>query len=226
MDERVDAVLFDVDNTLCEYRRTGAEILDVAFDRVGVDHFFTGAEYNARYSEFTDQSDSIEDLRERCFAAFARERGYDPEIGRDIARAFADERDHENVRFLDGARETLETLHGEVPLAAVTNGAPEMQSAKLRGLGITDYFETVVYAGYDTPAKPAPDPFHTALETLEVTPDRAVHVGDSLGSDIAGAHAAGVGSAWLPGTDAPDTPDPTPDYVLDSVADVTRPWRE
>ena len=226
MNERVDAVLFDVDNTICEYRRTGSEILDVAFEEVGVDHFFTGAEYNARYGEFTDESDSVEDLRERCFAAFARERGYDPDVGREIARAFAAERDHENVRFLDGAQETLETLRGEVPLAAVTNGAPEMQAAKLRGLGITDYFETIVYAGYDAPAKPAPDPFHRALEPLGVSPERAVHVGDSLGSDIAGAQAAGVGSAWLPGDDAPATPDPTPDYVLESLTEMTRPWRE
>jgi len=225
MNERVDAVLFDVDNTLCEYRRTGAEILDVAFDRVGVDHFFTGAEYNERYSEFTDESDSVEDLRERCFAAFARERGYDPEVGRDVARAFADERDHGNVRFVEGARETLETLRGEIPLAAVTNGAPEMQSAKLAGLGVTDYFQAVVYAGYDTPAKPSPEPFHTALGALGVNPERAVHVGDSLGSDVAGAHAAGVGSAWLPGDDAPETPDPQPDYVLESLSDLARPWR-
>ncbi|MFC7134249.1 MULTISPECIES: HAD family hydrolase [Salinibaculum] len=224
MTGRLDAVLFDVDNTLCEYRRTGADILDVAFERVGVDHFFTAAEYNDRYGEFTDESDSVADLRERCFSTFARERGYDPDVGRAVARVFADERDHTNVRFVDAARETLDALHGEVPLAAVTNGAPEMQTAKLAGLGVTDYFETVVYAGYDTPAKPSPEPFHAALDHLGVVPERALHVGDSLGSDVAGARAAGVGAAWFPGDQDPTAPDPEPDYVLESIADLTDLW--
>ncbi len=224
MNERPKAVLFDVDNTICEYRRSGAELLDIAFDRVGVDHFFTKREYNARYSEFTDESENMEDLRERCFATFARERGYDPEVGREVARVYAANRDHGNVQFLGGARETLETLRGEVPLAAVTNGAPAMQSVKLDALGIDDYFETIVHAGYDTPAKPSPKPFQTALASLDVSPDRAVHVGDSLGTDIAGAHAAGIGSAWLPGDDTPANPDPQPDYVLDSLLELTRLW--
>ncbi|PSQ56909.1 haloacid dehalogenase, partial [Halobacteriales archaeon SW_7_71_33] len=32
----VETVLFDLDDTLCTYRRSGAELLSLAFDRVGV----------------------------------------------------------------------------------------------------------------------------------------------------------------------------------------------
>jgi len=62
------------------------------------------------------------------------------------------------------------TLRERYRVAAVTNGGPDMQRAKLRGLGIHDHFETVVFAGYDVAAKPDPEPFHTALDFLGSTP--------------------------------------------------------
>ncbi|PSQ32517.1 haloacid dehalogenase, partial [Halobacteriales archaeon SW_10_68_16] len=118
--------------------------------------------------------------------------GRDPDLGRSVARAYAEARDHTDVRPLPGARETLEHLQESVALGAVTNGSPAMQSTKLDTLGFGEYFETVVHGGYDAPAKPAPDPFHAALDALGVAPGRAVHVGNSVASDVAGAKRAGV----------------------------------
>ncbi len=220
------AVLFDLDDTLCTYRRGGGELLEAAFDRVGVDPIFTVHEYHERYPEFVDDSDGVRDLRRACFAALAADAGRDPEVGRAVARAFADERDHGNVDPLPGAAEAVERLADEYRLGLVTNGGPEMQSRKLSALGLADAFETVVYAGYDVPAKPAPDPFDRALETLSTAPERAVHVGNSLSSDVAGANAAGVASAWL-GDDRPDDDlDPTPDYRLTALRELLDPpWR-
>jgi FMN phosphatase YigB (HAD superfamily) len=221
----VEAVLLDIDDTICEYRRTSSDILSVAFDEVGVEPFFTAAEYNERYGDFADESESIQDLRERCFASIAGDRGYDRDVGRSVARVFADERDHGNVRFQPGAREAVENLTGTVPLGAVTNGAPGMQSTKLDALGITDHFETIVYGGYDAPAKPAPDPFYLALDALDVSPARTVHVGNSLSSDVAGAKKAGVRAAWLKNGEEPAATDsPEPDYVLDSMAELPGLW--
>ncbi|NHN47251.1 HAD family hydrolase [Halostella sp. JP-L12] len=220
----VDAVLFDLDDTLCEYRRGVEELLDAAFDDVGVEPFFEASEYYARYDEFMEQTDSMVDLRRECFAAIAEERGRDPEAGRALADAYAAERDHANVRPLPGAGEAVEALAADHRLAVLTNGAPEMQSEKLSQLPFRDAFDEVVHAGYDTPRKPEPDPFHHALDLLDATPERAVHVGNSLTTDVPGAHAAGVRSAWL--SDGSE-PDPVPDYRLDSLHDlVTPPWLE
>lgn len=224
MSPPVEAVLFDIDNTLCEYRRSATELLPLAFEDAGVDPFFEAADYYARYGEFTDESADVQDLRERCFAAIARDRDRDPETGRAVARAYAARRDHANVFAPDGAREALETIADEYAVAAVTNGGPEMQSTKLAALDLADHFPTVIHAGYDAPAKPAPEPFFAALDALDVSPDRAVHVGDSLESDVAGARAAGLRAAWLRNGDGPGEHDP--DYVLTSIRDLAeRPWR-
>lgn len=222
----IDVVLFDLDDTICEYRRPGDAILDVAFDRVGVDPFFTIDAYYAIYDDHVDATGSVDENRERCFAAIADEAGLDPAIGRAVARAYAAERDQANVRFRPGAREAVSFLGEEHALGIVTNGAPDMQAQKLDALGIARSFDVIVHAGYDAPSKPAPDPFHHALRRFDATPERAVHVGDSLSSDVAGAHAAGVQSVWVPVAERDPTPDPMPHYVLESLHDLKEPpWR-
>ena len=220
MSGSVTAVLFDVDGTICEYRRSADEILDVCFDTVGVDRCFGKREYVGRYAEFTDDAADIREARRGCFAALAEEAGHDAETGHAIAATFAEERDHGNVDFLPGAERAIDVLGEQYPLGVVTNGDPWMQSQKLDGLGITDAFDRVVHAGYDAPAKPAPEPFHLALEGLGVEGGDVVHVGNSLLSDVPGAKAAGIEAAWLDdGSDHRGEPD----YILGSMHDLLEP---
>lgn len=209
-----DAVLFDLDDTLVEYERGQAELLAAAFDDVGVDPFFDAAEYVRRFDEFADDADGVDDLRRNCFAAIAAERDRDPGTGRAVADAYAAERDHSRVRLLPGALDALDAV-SEHRVGLVTNGAREMQRQKLEGAGLDGRFETVVYAGADTPSKPHPEPFRRATAALGVDPERTLHVGNSLSSDVAGAHAAGVRSAWVPADDG--TPDPEPDYAFENL---------
>jgi HAD superfamily hydrolase (TIGR01509 family) len=225
----IDAVLFDLDGTLCEYCRSNDELLDLAFGRLGLDAPFSGEEYYDRFDELYHERPVNGDLgrfRERCFATLAEEAGLDPEVGREAARIYTEERDPGNVRALSGADEALSRTGEHHPIALVTNGPPETQDRKLAALGFRDAFETVVYAGYDTPAKPDPTPFHRALEAIGATPERAVHVGDSLSADVAGAHAAGLASTWVAnGSRREVTPIPTPDYVIGGPGDLlTPPW--
>lgn len=214
---QLDAVLFDLDDTLCRYRRSGSELLEAAFKRTGHEPFITREEYHARYPEFVDDSDSMADLRERCFAAIAESKGRDAAAGRRVARAYADERDHGDVEPLPGVEAAVEAV-SELPLGLVTNGSPEMQAPKLAALELTDAFDVVVHAGYDAPAKPDPEPFEVALSALDARADRMVHVGNSLESDVAGAHAAGVRSAWL--SDAGDPSGHEPDHTLASLEEL------
>lgn len=224
----VDTVLFDLDGTLLEYERSSGEVLELAFEAAGLDPFFTETDYYRVYDDHLDESDGIEDLRERAFESLAREQDREPEHGRAVAQAFTEERDQTRVRVFDGAHETLDHLRREHRLGLVTNGDREMQSQKLRGGGLTDYFDTVVHGGSDAPAKPDPDGFHLALDHLGATPDRAVYVGNSLTTDVPGAHAAGLRSVWfaMDGVDV-SNPDPRPHYTVRSLYEVReRPWLE
>jgi putative hydrolase of the HAD superfamily len=225
MNEPVEAVLFDLDDTLCVYEQTAEEVLADAFEAVGVEPFFDGEEYVTRFDEFVDAGETVAEIRRACFAAFAEETGHNRETGRDLAAAYAKRRDPGGVEFLPGAREALDALSG-YRFGIVTNGDPELQSPKLDSLGIEDRFEVVVHGGVEAAYKPNPEPFHVALDELDVDPDRAVHVGNSLESDVRGAIAAGIGAVWVPRGDSHAHPEPQPHYVcetLETVAD--EPWR-
>ena len=221
----IDAVVFDLDDTLCAYRRHGREVLAEAFERADVEPFFGIEDYYAVYEAYAGAADTIEAGRALCFAGLAEEAGRDPAVGRAVASAFDELRDHSDVQFLPGAREAVESLGAAYPLALVTNGAPRMQATKLEALGLGDAFATVVHGGHDAPAKPSPEPFHLALEAVAVEPDRAVHVGNSRAADVAGAKAAGLHAAWLEGGDVddPSGPLPEPDYVLGSLHELCEP---
>jgi putative hydrolase of the HAD superfamily len=217
----VDAVLFDLDDTLCAYRRPGAELLNLAFDAVGVDRLFTVEEYHRRYDALLGECEEMVAFRERCFAELATENGHDPDLGRAVARAYASEREQSAVEPLAGAVDAVEALAADHRLGLVTNGAREWQRTKLESLGVADSFETTVFAGFDAPAKPAPEPFEVALDDLRVAADRAVHVGNSLTTDVAGAHAAGLRSVWL--REDGREPSDDPHHVVDAPAELVEP---
>lgn len=222
----IDTVVFDLDDTLCEYRRSGAEVLDLAFERVGVEPFFTVEDYYGVFEDHASRGDPVADIRSRCFAALAAEAGHDPAVGRRIADIYRQHRDHSEVRFRPGAPAVLDRLGRDHHIALVTNGGPAMQKQKLTALGIADAFETLVFAGYESDPKPSPEPFDRALSDIGTQPDRAIHVGNSLAADVAGAHAAGLQSAWLRNGYPLPEDGPTPDYTLDSLSDLHEvPWR-
>ncbi|PSP75812.1 haloacid dehalogenase [Halobacteriales archaeon QS_3_64_16] len=229
----IDAVLFDIDDTLCAYRRPGEELLDEAFASEEIDPFFEIGEYYDRFEEFATGQDATREVRAACFAAIAAERGYDPTVGRALAERYETTRDHRDVTFLPGAREAIDALADDHRLGVVTNGGPDTQTPKLGALGLTEAFETVVYAGHDAAPKPDRAPFDRALGDLGIPAERAVHIGNSFEADVAGAHAAGLRSVWVPEEGSydergePDDPDgEDASYELRSLHELTPvPWQ-
>ena len=67
----------------------------------------------------------------------------------------------------------------------------------LRGLGLADIFDTVTISSLAQAAKPAPKIFQLALDKHAVDPHEALHVGDSLRDDAAGAVGAGLRALLL-----------------------------
>ena len=71
--------------------------------------------------------------------------------------------------------------------------------AMVEELGLSPYFDVIV-ASHDQrvrSAKPDAAIFEYALNTVGVSPEEAIHVGDSFEADIMGAHAAGIRAILL-----------------------------
>lgn len=200
MSERaITAVTFDLDGTLLEYERSPGEVLRQSYETLDIEALFPVQAYYDRYDEFTEQYDSLDTARKECFAALAAERGEDPQLGRAVAAAFAEERDQSRVKLLPGADRVLTVAADRYRTAIITNGAVDAQRAKITALGLDNRVDTVVVAGGECQPKPSPEPFERALDTLGVEPSKTSHVGDSLDTDVAGAAAAGMRSVWVGG---------------------------
>ncbi|MEX2205447.1 MAG: HAD family hydrolase [Myxococcota bacterium] len=94
---------------------------------------------------------------------------------------------------LEGAAEFLREHAG--PLCVVSNIDSAELDAAIRGLGWE--FEHVVTSEACRAYKPRAEMFHSALERLGCEPSQALHVGDSLGSDVTGAARLGIDVAWV-----------------------------
>ncbi len=67
----------------------------------------------------------------------------------------------------------------------------------LRGLGVTELFDTVTISTLAGSVKPSPHIFRVALDKHVVDPEEAIHVGDSLTDDVKGACGARMAGVWL-----------------------------
>lgn len=218
-----DAVLFDLDGTVWEYRRSADEVLTTAFEAVGVEPYFTAAEYVDRIPKFGNEVETEAELRRRCFADVATDRDRDTATAETLADTYTAERDYRNVRLLPGAREAIDALQERYRVAAVTNNGPEAQTPKIAELELEDAFETVVYAGTMTQSKPDTEPFEVALSRVGVDAGRTIHVGNSLGSDVAGAARAGLDSVWVPEDRTAAAESHAPTYRVDALTELVEP---
>ncbi len=108
----------------------------------------------------------------------------------------------------------LESLRGRgLKLGLVSNALdpPGLLHADLEELGIAERVDVALFSSEVGKRKPHPAIFERALETLEVSPEAALFVGDRLVEDVGGAARAGmttVQALWFSADDSPDGIEP------------------
>lgn len=191
----ITTVLFDLDDTLCEHPKSTDDRLMRAFERSGIEPFFDATDMRRWIPEIN--ADSALEFRRALFRAIARENERDTSVAATLADVY-EIPEPTSVRFRPGAEQVLETLASSYQLGLVTNGGRATQQQKLDTLEITDAFDATVFSEPGRPVKPDTEPFERALTSLDAAPHQTVHVGNSIGSDVAGANAAGLRSVWIP----------------------------
>ena len=101
-------------------------------------------------------------------------------------------------RLFDDVPDLLASAaRARVPLGLVTNGASDTQRGKLHAMDLEHCFDAIVISGEIGVVKPDPAVFEVALSGLGLGRDDVWHVGDSPGTDVAGARAAGLKAVWI-----------------------------
>jgi putative hydrolase of the HAD superfamily len=123
----------------------------------------------------------------------------------------------------DTTHALLETLRERgYKLALVSNAfdPPELLHHDLAALGVAERLDTAIFSSELGRRKPDPVIFREALSRIEVEPARALFVGDTIATDIAGAAAVGMRTCqavWFR-ADADEAPEP--DYRAFTQMDV------
>jgi FMN phosphatase YigB (HAD superfamily) len=123
---------------------------------------------------------------------------------------------------MPGQGALLDWLQGRYRLGIVSNFDYTPTVRRILGEGdLTHRFEVVVVSDTVGWRKPRPIIFEQAFQTLGVTPQECVFVGDRPDIDVVGARGVGMDVAWLNPDRSPlPTGLPSPDFDVTGLADL------
>lgn len=198
----MQAVVFDLDDTLAVPARDRATLLAEAADAAGAPAPSREAYLRVHRRHLADGGN---ETREPLFADLlaGRETAASPaDLAAAYRRAVADA-----LEPVAGVETLLADLREEYRVGLLTNGPTAAGRSKLRALGWTDRFDATVVTGEVGAGKPDGRAFAAVLDELGVPAAGAVHVGDQVEADVRGAREAGLRAVQVR---YPGGPDPHP----------------
>jgi putative hydrolase of the HAD superfamily len=115
----------------------------------------------------------------------------------------------------DDVLPTLQKLKERYRLGLLSNGNSYPEHCGLDGV-----FQSVVFSQTHRVEKPDPAIFRITLRELGCSEAELLHVGDSLGNDVEGAHGAGIRCAWLNRNSIENDTTIKPDYEISSLTEL------
>jgi putative hydrolase of the HAD superfamily len=190
----VQAVVFDLDGTLLDRRRSFERFVRGQWERFAQLHQTVDPEQYVQTLIKLDRDGygPRKELFTGMTARFALPTGLAEILLNDYRAGFP----KACVLYAD-ATQTLSSLRASgLKLGLITNGSVRMQSSKLECLALPPMFDTILISDAEGITKPDRRIFHRALERLDANPARAAFVGDHPEVDVAGARAAGMQTVW------------------------------
>ncbi|MDQ4048309.1 MAG: HAD-IA family hydrolase [Actinomycetota bacterium] len=191
------AVLLDMFDTLVELEppapRLRARLLELTGVDVGEEAAARGfaaeiRHYLASHMQGRDEA-TLEALRDRCAAVLHEALGF---WGLDRAAVRQAMLDSLEFRVFPDAPGALRALRGHGMRLVVVSNWDWSLPQWLERARLAELVDGVVASAVVGVQKPSPRIFRVALDEAGVAPEEALHVGDSMESDVEGARAAGV----------------------------------
>ncbi|ENE4763864.1 HAD-IA family hydrolase [Vibrio parahaemolyticus] len=122
--------------------------------------------------------------------------------------------------FFPGVKEMLTDLRKHYKLVVITNGPIFSQHPKLKATQMDEWVDHIIVGGEEPEEKPAASIFQKALNLVDIKPEEALHIGDSLATDIAGANNMGILSVWVNATGASNPTEITPNFEIRETVEL------
>lgn len=226
----VDAVLFDLDNTLYEYapcNRAGKDAAhETARDRgydLDTEAFEALYRLGRRETKRDTETTAAAHRRLLYFKHGLRERFDAAPPGDVLALAEAYWNGYlDRMTPFEGLETMLSRLEAaDVAVAITTNLTTRIQCRKLLELGIADRLDALVTSEEAGREKPGTVMVTLPLSRLDCPPSRAALVGDEPATDVAAGNAVGLETVLFNGEVSPDAPAAhRPDHRVDGLSAV------
>ncbi len=197
-----DLILMDADDTLLDFQANEKASLTALFQELGlvlteeIRHLYS--QINHRYWEQLERGEiSRQEVLEGRFALLFQTLGRQAD-GPDLERRYRKYLE-QGSQVIAGALDLCRhlVLKGK-RLCIVTNGVGQTQRRRLANSGIDGLIPEIFVSGEVGFQKPDLRFFEKVFQRLgAVDPQRTIILGDSLSSDIRGAHYAGIDSCWF-----------------------------
>ncbi|HLG21710.1 MAG TPA: HAD-IA family hydrolase [Candidatus Manganitrophaceae bacterium] len=211
----VSLLIFDLDGTLIDSRKDIADSVNLTFRDLGLPEISPQVIYgyvgNGIRRLLLDTVKSADpDWADRALEIFE---GH-------YLKHLLDE-----TELYPGMEETLQ--HFRHKKKAVVTNKPLLYTTKIMdGLNVRSHFDIILGAEPIVNLKPHPEMIFRALEYLDITPDEAVMIGDTL-NDLTAARAAGVKSCAVGYGlgNVEELISASPDFFAETVSDLKRIFR-
>jgi HAD superfamily hydrolase (TIGR01509 family) len=209
------ALFLDMDETLCDTTAANRRAQQLLGDKVnalyqGADgQVFASAYVTGIYREWTDAQRQrympiIEQQSEGAFRVqlirdLLADQGIE-DISESDAQLLQDKFDSDRLDgfdFYPGVMDFLTEARKLFTLVVITNGPEFSQVPKVEAVNLADHVDHIIIGGQEPEQKPAVSIFEKALKLANCEPHEAIHIGDSLKADVAGALNSGITAVWI-----------------------------
>ena len=217
MDQPIESVLFDLDNTLIDRSEAFARLFKHWYQTLSsADRPIDGDQFVRRMARrgigYEPIPDIYQDMLDEWPSSFS-------------SLEAAVEAHFNTIPKMGSIHPKTEAMLRHfrsqgVPVGVVTNGGLNTQTDKLRNTGIAPLDEAYVVSEDFGAPKPDPAIFRHALDLIAGEAESTLFVGDDVENDIIGASRMNMRTAWMSQGRAWAISCPYPDYVISEVWEV------
>ncbi len=219
-------VLFDLDDTLLDFKRSEAEAIRHTLREIGIEPTDEVVSLYSRinrscWAKLETAEWTREEVLHNRFDMLFEALGVSGDAH--ATQKLYEYRLSLGAYYIEGAEQMLDEIYGKYRLYLATNGIVNVQTRRLRDSGIEKFFDDIFVSeriGYNKPDKRF---FDYAFERIpDFKHDETVMVGDLLTSDIKGGINAGIKTVYFNPKHQKNNTGITPNYEIATYGELIK----